>query len=276
MLSFLPTNRWSLPAGFLSGLVLAFCSLLSACGSLSTAAGANSGEILTDSDEPDARRRARLRLELALGYFEQAKYTYALDETKQAIASDPGFADAHNVRGLIYMRLNDMGLAEDSFKRALSLKPTDGNILHNYGWLLCQQARYADAERVFSQALVLPNYSGRAKTWLTQGLCQMQAGKLAQAEVSFTKSFELDALNPVSTYNLGLLLYRRAEYQRAQFYIRRLNSGPLANVESLWLGVKIERRLGSRTSTEQLSSQLRMRYPKSREAELLDRGAFDE
>ena len=50
----------------------------------------------------------------------------------------------------------------------------------------------------------------------------------------------------------------------------------LANVESLWLGVKIERRLGSRTSMEQLSSQLRVRYPKSREVELLDRGAFDE
>jgi type IV pilus assembly protein PilF len=268
--------RLSLPTGFLCGWVLVVCSLLSACSNLSSPAGAKAGEILTDSDEPDARRRARLRLELALGYYEQGKYTYALDETKQSIVSDPSFADAHNVRGLVYMRLNDLGLAEDSFKRALSLRPNDGNILHNYGWLLCQQSRYADAERAYAQALALPNYSGRAKTWLTQGLCQTQAGKIAQAEVSFTKSFELDAANPVSTYNLALLLYQRGDFQRAQFYIRRLNSGPLANVESLWLGVKIERRLGSRTSMEQLSSQLRVRYPKSREVELLDRGAFDE
>ena len=51
----------------------------------------------------------RLRIELAVGYFEQGQTTVALDEIKQALATDPTFADAYNLRGLIYMRLDDAG-----------------------------------------------------------------------------------------------------------------------------------------------------------------------
>ena len=108
---------------------------------------------MTESDETEARKRARIRMELAIGYFEQGKTNVALDELKQVIAADPTFADAYNLRGLIYMRLNDFGQAEDSFRRAVALNPRDSNAQHNYGWLLCQQGRYDDAQRAFDAAL---------------------------------------------------------------------------------------------------------------------------
>ena len=41
------------------------------------------GDIMTASDEPETRKRARIRLELALGYFEQGQTAVALDELKQ-------------------------------------------------------------------------------------------------------------------------------------------------------------------------------------------------
>lgn len=232
--------------------------------------------IVTDSDEPEVRRRARLRLELAMGYYEQDKINIALDEIKQSLVNDPNYADAYNVRGLIYLRLNDLGLAEDSFRRALAINPKDSNVLHNYGWLMCQQSRWPEAVQAFGQAIENPNYGGRAKTWMTQGLCQIKAGKSSDAEYSFGKSFELDAANPITGYNLALLLYQRGDFIRSQFYIRRLNNGPLANSESLWLGIKIERRLGNRTVVDQLAGQLRNRFPKSHELELFERGAFNE
>ena len=61
--------------------------------------------IVTPSDETDVRRRARIRLELAAKYFENGQTTVALDEVKQSLATDPSYADAYNMRGLIYMRL---------------------------------------------------------------------------------------------------------------------------------------------------------------------------
>lgn len=228
------------------------------------------------SEESDARRRARLRLELASGYYEEGKTEIALEELKNTLAIDPNFPDAYNLRGMIYMRLGDQRQAEDSFRRALALNPRDSDTMHNYGWLQCQQAKYAEAERMFFQALQNPLYGGRSKTFLAMGVCQARAGQLEPAERSLSRSYELDAANPVTGYNLARVLYMRGDYKRAQFYIRRLNNSELANAESLWLGIKVENRMNDTQAMGQLSEQLRKRFPQSRERASLDRRAFDE
>jgi len=255
-----------------AGVVLAGCA---------TKTGAPAGpapgpEIVTDSDETQGRKRARIRLELAIGYFEQGQPTIALDEIKQSLAADPSYAEAYNLRGLVYMRLDDAGQAEDSFRRAIALTPRDPNTLHNYGWLLCQQKRYGDAMAQFSAALAIPSYREPGKTLMTQGVCQIQAGQRAEAERTLIQAYELDAGNPVVGYNLASLLAQRDDYPRAQFFIRRVNNSPSANAESLWLGIKIERRLGNREALAQLASQLQRRYPQSREALAYERGNFND
>lgn len=262
-------TRWVLALALLAGL--AACA--GGPGGGAPDAGA---DMLTASDESDARRRARLRMELAVGYFEEGKTAVALDELKQVLTLDPGFSDAHNLRGLIYMRLNDPRLAEESFRRAVSLNPRDANTQHNYGWLLCQQGRYPESMQAFGQALANPQYGERAKTWMTQGLCQARAGRQAEAERSLERAYELDAGNPITGYNLAALLYRRGEFPRAQFYIRRINNSELANAESLWLGIRVERKLNNREAMRQLADQLKRRFPQAQEFSAFERGAFDE
>ncbi|MGR4871714.1 type IV pilus biogenesis/stability protein PilW [Variovorax sp. LARHSF232] len=259
----------------IAGVMLAACAGNKSLGSSAPAARTES-EIITDSDETPGRKRARLRLELAMGYFEQGKTTVALDEIKQALSADPNFSDAYNLRGLVYMRLDDPGLAEDSFRRAISLNPRDANAMHNYGWLLCQQKRYADAVQQFGRALEAPGYGDRAKTLMTQGVCQMQAGQKAEAERSLTQAYELDAANPITGYNLALLLSQRQEWTRAQFYIRRVNNTQAANAETLWLGVKVERQLNNRDAVTSLGGQLQRRFPQSKEALAYERGNFND
>jgi type IV pilus assembly protein PilF len=228
------------------------------------------------AEETDGRRRARIRLELASSYFEEGKTEIALDELKQVLAADPNYADAYNLRGLIYMRLGDMRQSEDSFRRAVALDPRSADALHNYGWLQCQQARYTEAETSFQQALANPLYGGRSRTFLAMGVCQARAGQVEAAERSLARSYELDAANPVTGYNLAQVLYRKGDFPRAQFYIRRLNNSELANAESLWLGIRVENRMNDAAAMGQLSEQLRKRYPQSRERASLDRRAFDE
>jgi type IV pilus assembly protein PilF len=107
-------------------------------------------------------------------------------------------------------------------------------------------------------------------------LCQARAGRTTEAEHSLARSLELDAGNPVTGYNLASLLYRRGEFKRAQFYIRRLNNGELANSETLWLGIKVERRLNDDIAMNQLGEQLKKRFAQSPEAAAYDRRAFDD
>ncbi|MES2246599.1 MAG: type IV pilus biogenesis/stability protein PilW [Pseudomonadota bacterium] len=238
--------------------------------------GADSGTtVVTDVDENN-RRRARLRMELAAGYFEQGQTSVALEELKQVLTIDPNYADAYNLRGLVYMRLEDAGLAEDSFRRAVAINPRDANTRHNYGWLLCQQSRYGDAAQQFAAALAVPSYTDRAKTLMTQGVCELKAGQRPQAERSLQQAYELDAGNPVIGFNLASVLAQREEWSRAQFYIRRVNNSPSANAETLWLGIKVERKLNNREAVAQLGGQLQRRFPQSREAMAYERGNFND
>ena len=263
--------RWSLLL-----LLAVLLSVLSACASGPGTSTSNTAQPLTESDEPEAQKRARIRLELATGYFEQGQTSVALDEIKQSLAAFPGYGPAYVLRGLVYMRMNEPGQAEDSFRRALQINERDPDALHNYGWFVCQQGRHAEAVQLFVRALASPVYGGQAKTLMAKGVCQVRMGQFAEAEGSFARSYELDAANPITGYNLASLLYRRGEYTRAQFYIRRLNNYELANAETLWLGIKVEHHLRNVEAEQQLAQQLSRRYPKSREWTSYQRGAFDE
>jgi type IV pilus assembly protein PilF len=248
-------------------------ALLSGCGTVSNS---NRQDIVTESDESDVAKRARLRLELAAGYFEQAKYTIALDEIKQSLSIQPGNVEALNLRGLIYMRMNDSALAEDSFRRALSLDPSNGSVLHNYGWFLCGASREKEAHDQFDRALKSTNYPNAGKTHMAQAMCYQKSGKANEALNAYLRAYELEPGNPIVGYNLGLIYYQLADYNRAQFQLRRINSSDLANQQTLWLGLKIENKLGNQLAVRHLAEQLMGKFPNTDEAGKWSRGQINE
>lgn len=250
--------------------------LLSGCAGTQGVNGASSAEPITESDEPDTRKRARLRTTLASNYFEQGQDTVALDEIKQALVADANYGPAYVLRGLVYMRLNNPQLSEESFRRALQINAKDADALHNYGWFLCSVKREKEAVELFSRAVANPTYSGQAKTLMAKGVCEIRAGLLKDAEASFARSYQLDSTNPIAGYNLAALLFKRGENERAQFYIRRLNATELANAETLWLGIKIEKQMKNQEVADQLAQQLQRRFPDAEELKAYRRGAFYE
>ena len=73
------------------------------------------------------------------------------------------------------------------------------------------------------------------------------------------------------------VLYRKGEYERARFYIRRINNAAdVASAQTLWLGARIENRIGNKKGVQDFGTQLRNRFPKSRELAAFERGQFDE
>jgi type IV pilus assembly protein PilF len=264
--------------GWLRGhaAALAVVALLGACAGPSGVRD-DSPDHVTASDETDASKRARVRLELAAGYFGRGQMEFALDQVKLAIQADPMSSEAYNMRGLIYASLGDDRLAEESFRRAQQLNPRDADVMQNFGWYLCQRKRFAEAQSQFAQALAVPQYRDAPRTLLAQGVCHLQAGQLELAERSLARSYELDPANPGTAFNLADVLYRRAEYERARFYVRRVNSiSETASAQSLWLAARIENRLGQMASRQDFGNQLRRRFPNSREASAFERGQFDE
>ncbi len=235
------------------------------------------GDISTASDETPVRRRARIRLELASAYFGRGQLSTALDEVKQAITMDGRYSEAYEMRGLIYDALNEPRFAEESFRRALQINARNGSAAHNLAWFLCRRQDYVRADEFFQRAADFPGTISLSKTLMARGVCQMQAGALGNAEKYLVRSHEVDPSNPAVSFNLALVLYRMQEYERARFYIRRVNNiSERATSESLWLGARIEHKLRNVAGRDELSIQLRNRFGSSREVTALELGRYDD
>lgn len=259
---------------------LAVALVLSAAllgGCETTTQGAPARDMPTASDQGDAARRANTRLELASAYFANGQYTTALDEVKQTIALQPNMSEAYNLRGLIYAAMGDDALADESFKYALQLNPRSGDVMQNYGWYQCLMKRYDQANALFEQALATPQYRDTSRTLLAQGVCQARAGKLAEAESTLKRAFALDPGNAGIAINYADVLLQRGEYDRARFYVKRVNADPQQmSPQSLWLAARIEYRAGNRQAANDFGQQLRSKFPKSRESTAFDQGKFDD
>jgi type IV pilus assembly protein PilF len=255
-------------------LCLAFTAVLAGC------ATAPTEELIVDtgsqvSDAGDPRHRARLHTELASLYFGHRNMAVALEELRIAAAADPTYAPAHTMFGLVYMELRENKLAEQSFQNGLRLAPQDSDLNHAYGWFLCNTGREADSIRFFITALRNPLYATPWRTHAAAGVCSMRAGKVSDAEQFFERALRDEPDEPSSLLQLGQIRYQQSRYEDARKLVARFNRLGEPTAESLWLALRIERRLGQRVAEASFATQLRRRHPGSREFQLLQRGEYE-
>jgi hypothetical protein len=126
------------------------------------------------------------------------------------------------------------------------LSPRDGDALHNYGWFLCQQRRFDDADSSSPPRCRRRSMSTRRAPGWPVACARRVPGAGPRPRSSLAHSFELDPGNPATAFSYAEVLYRRGEYERARFYVRRINGQPgQSNAQTLWLAARIERRLGN-------------------------------
>jgi type IV pilus assembly protein PilF len=229
------------------------------------------------ADPADADRRARLRVELGSAYFARGQTDTALEEVRQALAAKPDLPEAYNLRGLIYASQGEFAQAEESFRRALQINPRYADAMHNWAWVLCQQRRFGEADAMFQRTLDQPGYREITRTLLARGVCQARDGRLADAEATLTRAYQLDPANPAIAVNLSEVLLKRGEFQRARFYVARVNAQPeQSNAQTLWLAARIEQRLGDNAKANEFGRQLKARFPQSPETLAYEQGRFDD
>lgn len=259
-----------------SWLIVAVAStmLLAACGNNPVVSGQE--DLLTSSDQTDNQKRARIRLQLAVGYYEQRQMPVALDEIKQALAADPSFADAYSMRGLIYMDMGETRLAEDNFVQALRFAPNNPDFNNNYGWFLCQSGKEKQSISYFEAAFRNRAYQSPAKALNNAGLCSLKLKDRTAAEKYFSQAFQYDPGNPSTNANLAKIYFEQRDLERARFYVSRAMKADMMTADVLWLAIRIEHKLGDRTAEAGLATQLRHRHPNSAEYAAYQRGIFDE
>ena len=264
-------------AAALAALLLAGCAA-SGDGGMGGIGGTR--ELKTASDQTALEKRSAIRMQLAIGYYQDGKYAIALDEIKQAIAANPDNADAYGVRALIYTRMNEIPLADDNYQRALRLAPRNPDLANNYGSFLCAEGgRPAQAMTYFDSALKNPNYATPVSALVNAGNCSLKTKNYAAAERYLLDALRYDPDLAPTNAGLARAYYERRNFERAGFFINRLTTSAKLDslsAETLWLAIRVARRTGDRTLEASLTGQLQRRFPVSAEYTALQRGAFDE
>jgi type IV pilus assembly protein PilF len=96
-----------------------------------------------------------------------------------------------------------------------------------------------------------------------------------EAETFFQGALRQDPNDLTSLVNLGQLRYQQGSLEDARKLVSHFNKLVEPTPESLWLALRIERKLGERVAESSLGNQLRRRFPASREYQQLQRGEYD-
>lgn len=276
------------PGLTLRGAALLACVLvgaLSACGTKSGGAASTSGlkgsttELRTASDETTDEKRASIRLQLAIGYYQEGNYNVALDEVKKALAVKSDYADAFSVRALIYTNMGEMALAEENYQAAMRLQPRNPDLANNYGSFLCQNGRGAQGMTYFEAALKDPMYQSPVKAMVNAGGCALKMKNYDLAERYLNSALRFEPDFPTIHAGLARIYFVRHDYQRAGYSINRViaqTKPETLSADVLWLAIRVQRKLGEEALATSLATQLRRRHPGSSEFAAYQRGAFDE
>ena len=260
---------------FTLALVLSLSLVLAGCAGGGAKRGAD-GELPTQSDETNAQKRASLNLQLADAYFQRGENTVALDKIKLALAADPEYGPAYDLRGLIYMQMNETHLAEENFQHALRITPNNPDYNNSYGWFLCNSGRARESIPYFDLALKDRTYNSSTLALDNQAFCTEKTGDAAAAEALYKRAFNSDPSNLRVTENLARFYYQQKDYNQAKFYMGRLIKANVTDARVLWLGIKIAHKGGDRITEGALASELQRYHADSVQYASYQREAFDE
>lgn len=223
----------------------------------------------------DASQRAKVHTELGGLYLSQGNLGVALDEARKAVSADANYAPAHSLMGLVHMQLREEGLAEESYGRALNLAPADPEINNSFGWFLCQTGRERRSLQYFQTAIKSPLYATPTLPYTNAGICSLRLKDDKAAEDYFIKALRADGANYRAMYFLADIAFRQGRLAVARLHLAELHKLAEPSAETLWLGVRIERRMGDREAEARFASQLRRKFPTAPETQRLMQGQYE-
>lgn len=226
-----------------------------------------------------APERAALRLQLASAYYAQGQLDVALAEAQQAVQLAPNDAQAYGVRALILAAQRQTASAEKDFLYALRLAPHNPELSNNYGLFLCQTGRAAQSLAYFDAALADAAYVSPEKALNNGGACSLALNDYPRAGAYWMRAVRIAPDVAVTNAGLVRVYYQQQDYRQAAYYLQRL--GKIVTMESqtadvLWLGIKVQHKLGDAGAEAGLGAHLRNHHSGSPEYAAYQNGAFDE
>jgi type IV pilus assembly protein PilF len=245
--------------------VIVFLSaILSAC---ATVGGKDTtGNLGVDRGESPAK----IYVEMGIAYMRDGQDAVALKKLRKAIEVDPQNPAAHNVLAILYGRLGENDLAAKYYDKAAALDPKDPYIRNARGSYFCKQKNYDKAIQEFDLALDNPLYSTPWVALTNAGLCSERAEDIVKAEKYYRRALTANARYGPALYRMAELSFDQQSDLSARAYLERFHSEMPATAASLWLGVRLEQRMGDRVKAVEYKRRLLKEFPDAPEIQALN------
>ncbi len=139
----------------------------------------------------DVRQAVRLHQE---GRLEDADRLY-----RQALARNPGDANAVHLLGVLQAQRGDFAAADDLIRRSIALEPGNPVAHYNRGNVLRELKRLEEALTSFDQALAL--MPGHVEAWTIRGTVLQELGRAGDALASFDRALALSPHHIAALFN---------------------------------------------------------------------------
>lgn len=244
--------------------LLCMSMLLTGC------AGGGMGGNLMGQSSDKAKKSAELQVQLAQEYLKRGNLEIARDKLKRALELDPYSAQAHTVSGFLNETIKEHVQAELHYRRAVELRPKDGDMSNNFASFLCRQGRYDEAEAMYQRAFADPYYKTPEVALTNAGICAKDGGHLEQAEAYLREALDRKPGYGSALLPMASVLHARGDNLRARAFLQRYEAESPVSPEALLLGLQIEQALGDKRNAEDYRRRLVSGYPRSREAQSLE------
>ena len=236
---------------------------------------AGCGGITIHTGNKEVRNRpeeiAAIKIQLAIEYMNSHDYRAAVSAALQV---QPRNENAWLVRAEIYQYLKVPEKAEESFQRALSIKPDSAEINNNYGWFLCNSGGRANqALAYFDRALADPTYPSPQVAYMNKGICSARLGQYNLAMAYLERSQAADPSFAPAQKEMARVRMLEGNLGEADRQFRQYQSKvDRLGADDLLLGWKIARARGQTQAAYEYEAQLRTNYPYSPELQEITTG----
>ena len=248
------------PVSFGFAATLAIVAAVAACTSSSPKINAESRS-----------KAAQTNAQLGMTYLHQGNLAAARDRIDKAIEQDPRTSETQMAAGFLYDRLGDDRKAQSHYDQAVRLADGNPEVLNNAAVFYCRKGDKKRGEKLFLEAAGNAMYRTPAAAYTNAGRCARADGRPADAESYFRKALAYQPDQPDALLQMADLNHDGGnDFQARAFLQRYMAIGPV-NPQALWLGYRIERKLGDSTQSQEYARRLRTEFATSAETrELLE------
>ena len=221
-------------------------------------------------------QQARTRMSLGLTYLQRGENDQAIFNLEKAKDLAPDMPEIWNALAYYYQQVDEVELAEESYRTALRKDDNNADTYNNFGAFLCQHGKFKQAEDLLLAAVKRPGYIRVADSYENLAYCSLEQNDFSKYKQYLLSAVKHSGTRQSTVYNLAMLEYAMGNMTEAKKWETRLQNLGQVSAAATLLRYLIAYRTGDAVEQQTAEKFLVSVYPTGKETSMVLAGDFRE